>query len=43
MRTAQLSDGFAPLATNLPATPPLNTFTAAPDSAPSAFFRIEEE
>ena len=43
MHSSHLPDGFSPLATNLPSTPPLNTFTAAPDSSPSTFFRIEEE
>lgn len=43
LRSTHLPHGFTPLATQLPATPPLNTYTTAPDSAPSAFFRIEEE
>ncbi len=44
MRASHLPDGFAPLATNLPATPPLNSFTSPPSPpASAAFFRVEEE
>ena len=39
-----LPDGFtARLATNLPATPPVNVYTAALDGLTNAFFRIELE
>ena len=34
---------FTPVASNLPATPPLNGFTSAMESASSTFFRVQEE
>lgn len=40
--TNLLSD-FEIVATNLPATPPLNTYTTAPNSAAQRFYRVQEE
>ncbi len=43
-RSVRLPDGFAePVATNLPATPPANVYTAAVAGLSNAFFRIELE
>ena len=41
--SSNLLGGFVPLATNLPATPPLNTYTGAVGSTPYGFFRVKEE
>ena len=44
MRSTNLQAGFTEaVATHLAATPPLNTFTNVPNSARSAFYRVEEE
>ena len=43
LRSTNLLSGFETVATDLPATPPLNTFTSAQDSTAPAFFRVEEE
>jgi len=43
MSATNLLTPFAPVATNLPATPPLNRFTNTADSASPAFFRVQEE
>ena len=43
MAATNLLAPYTPVATNLPATPPLNVYTATPDSAPASFFRIHEE
>jgi hypothetical protein len=38
--TNLLGSGFAPLATNLPATPPLNTYTDQMNGLDNVFYRI---
>ena len=43
LRSTNLLNGFAPYATNLPATPPLNTFTGIQDSTAADFYCVEEE
>ncbi|MBN1269713.1 MAG: hypothetical protein JXB04_09010 [Kiritimatiellae bacterium] len=40
-RSTNLSGGFAPLDTNLPATAPLNVYTDAVDGVGSAFYRVQ--
>ena len=40
LHTEALDADFAAAATNLPATPPLNTYTARVDQAASGFFRV---
>ena len=37
------TNGWIDIATNLPATPPLNIYTSAQDTATPAVFRVEEE
>ena len=43
MRSSSLPAGFVPIATNLQATPPINTFTGAAAFPSPSFFRVEEE
>jgi len=43
MAATNLQTLFTPVASNLPATPPLNVYTATPDSSPASFFSIHEE
>ncbi|MDD2236518.1 MAG: C13 family peptidase [Kiritimatiellae bacterium] len=43
LRSTNLLNGFETYATNLSATPPLNTFTGLQPSAASDFFCVEEE
>jgi hypothetical protein len=43
MRSTNLVSGFEALATHVQATPPINTYTGAPDSSPPSIFRVEEE
>ncbi|HAS81829.1 MAG TPA: hypothetical protein DCS43_03935 [Verrucomicrobia bacterium] len=43
MTATNLLAPFSPVASNIPATPPLNVYTAAPDASPSTFFSIHEE
>ena len=39
-RSTRLAGAFAPMVTNLPATPPVNVFTTSTATARSAFYRI---
>ena len=43
MAATNLRTVFTPVASNLPATPPLNIYTTETDSVPASFFRIHEE
>lgn len=43
MSASELSEAFSPLATAIPATPPMNTYTQPVDVGPKRFFRIEVE
>ena len=44
LRSTAVQTAFTTVATNLPATPPLNTFRDLPPGpAPKAFYRIEVE
>ena len=43
MAATNLLAPYAPVATNLPATPPLNVYTTEADSVSASFFRIHEE
>ena len=43
MAATDLLAPYAPVATNLPATPPLNVYTAPANPASASFFRIHEE
>jgi hypothetical protein len=40
LRATNLAAGFTPLVTNLPAHPPMNTYTDAVGSVPAMFYRI---
>ena len=43
MAATNLLAPYTPVASNLPATPPLNVYTTETDSASTSFFRINEE